>query len=174
MDNFEGFHTEVVTSGRIPYEILLLHAVDAVRQGIVSSEDGGLASLLGLYAVLPEKIRKQLNGFEEQIEKHLTLRIVMKRTVHKVKAFNPPSTHLENKLVDGGYLGGMAQAEEVTDSKGHVTFVPVSNYKLDKEFVTTKGAQRYFTFRTLRKIIDLLDTAGILWRSRTELTGSDN
>jgi hypothetical protein len=176
MDNFDDFHTEVVTSGRVPYELVLMRRIDALGQGIISSDDGGVSAGLALVNTLPSQIYEQLKaeGYVKDIEKYLSLRITIRREVHKQKRHIPPSTHLEPKMLDGAIIGGMGTETVVADGKGKTAFVPVSNYKLHQEFWSTKGAQREFASRLLRRIIDLLDAAGILWRTRIEKIGSDD
>ena len=169
-DKDDGLKRELLAGGEhIPYQLILMNAIEDVRKGIVYHEDGGVTALLALLSVLPDKVYSQLNGLEDEISEYLKLKITLQRVIHKEKRYLPPQTEFKDKWVDGVFFG----RESVKADKGKVTFVPVSNIKLHKEFWTEKGAQRDFVYRTLRRIIDILDSEGILWRSRVELVGGE-
>ena len=165
----DGLRQELTTDGHIPYQLILMNAVEDVRRGIATHDDGGLGALLSLYSVLPRKIRTQLNGLDNDILKYLTLKI----TIHRV-------TRKEKHFIHGGYKldepegGGLGSAQLVPDGQGRSVFVTKASFKLNKEYQTTRGAQRDFTYTTLIRIIDLLEDSGVLWKSRVEMIGGED
>ena len=165
----DGLRQELTTDGHIPYQLILMNAVEDVRRGIATHDDGGLGALLSLYSVLPRKIRTQLNGLDNDILKYLQLRITIQRVAHKEKRF-----------IHGGYKvvederGGLGSTQYVPDGTGRSVFVTKASFKLNKEYRTTRGAQRDFVYPTLIRIIDLLEDEGVLWKSRLEMIGGED
>jgi hypothetical protein len=165
----DGFRQELLTSEHIPYQLILMNAVEDVRRGISSHNDGGLGALLSLYSVLPVKIRSQLNGLDEEILKYLKLRITIQRVSHREKRYIRGGYKLDEP--EGGVLGS---ARYVPDGTGRTTWVTVANMKVNKDYQTTREHQRDFAYNTLIRIIDILENEGILWKSRLEMIGGED
>lgn len=165
----DEFKRELMTTEHIPYALIIFNAIEEVRKGIVHHEDAGVGALLGLHTVLPAKIRKQLPGLVDEILKYSRLRITYRKVLRKKRQYRPPIYGTEEHQDPSG----LWHDERVQNTKGGSVLVTVASHKLDKEYQTTRSAQREFVYTTLMRIIDILDAEGILWRSRMELIGGE-
>jgi len=165
--NGDGDYREHLVTGkeRVEFQIILLNGLDSVRRGITDSKDGGCSALLALWSILPSKIRNQFPDLPAEINFQNRVQYVVKFDYRKRTFHNEARTHRAFDAKTGQY-------ETIVDREAydHRKLVPTGR-KVVCVDLKPINYQRSFVMTRLVAICDALDKAGILWKSRWELTG---
>jgi len=159
---------EVIAQEHIPYQIVLLNAIEDVRKGIAHNEDGGLSTLLSLWAVLPAHIRREFADLPGEVAFQGRVEFYF-RNRYKKRAIRQGA--VSHRVFDP-YT---AQFNEVVDHPAQTVKVRVvASRRVEVEDLRPVIFKRQFVLEKLTEIIDKLDSQGLLWKSRLELVGNEN
>jgi hypothetical protein len=169
--NRDGIREEVVRQGaeHVPFmAVILCQAIEDCRRAIVNAEDGGLSALDGLWTVLPTDIRaifKDLPGeivYQGRVRYYATSHLTRKKMTfgggQAVLEYDPKTGKIEER-----------RTEPKTYNVPHkrITTWHVEN-------VTPKQVRRQFVMEWFTKIMDVLESKGLLQQTRIELLGNED
>ena len=170
-DNGHGIREELIRQGseHVPYmQVVLCQGIEDVRRAIVNSEDGGLSALDGLYCILPSEVRVMFSDLPHEILYEGRVRSYY--TIHRKR---------HGKITVGGndvkleYSPSSGKIEEIRSKPR--TYDGYKQVKtLHVEYVTPKQSKRQFVMEWFTKILDVLESKGLLQQTKVELVGNED
>jgi hypothetical protein len=173
VESGNGHHLrqELILQGgeHIPFlQVIVLNALESVRQAIINANDGGLSALLGLWAVLPSGIRSQFEDLPGKIEYYSRVSFVVHRSYSQSRM-----TLRANPVPRLEYDASEGKIVEKFGSDKTISVRQLKSQKLALVDVTPKSVRRQVVITSFIQILDVLDEAGLLAKSRTELIGGE-
>jgi len=171
-DNGDNIRRELILQGgeNVPFlQVVVLNAIEDCRRAIKDAEDGGLASLLALWSVLPREQRAQFADLPGEIMYQGRVHYLVRRPAGRLSKHTIPA----NPIPRLEYSPEQGRIIEVYNQAQTITVRHARPAKVYVEDTTPRQTKRQFVMVRFIQILDILDDAGLLRKSRAEYIGGE-